>query len=109
MLFYRGVDTLIHQPVSQPLPREGAQPEWADMDGIRVLDCWGYLRPLESQPEDTPLGSGARQLLRWRGQLPDEVEPQPGWTVEIGEARYCTVKVDWTCGRVWSLDLERVD
>ncbi|MBM3499405.1 MAG: hypothetical protein FJX74_12125 [Armatimonadetes bacterium] len=109
MVPYRGVETKIHEPVAQPVPGSPVPGERTARDGVRVLECWGYLRLLKAKLEDTPLGQGGRQIHRWRGQLPDEVEPQPGWTVEIGEQRYQVLVAVWMFGRTWRLDLERTE
>jgi len=105
----RGVVAKIHEPVAQPTPGSSTPAEWTVRDGLRVLERFGWLRPLPAELVATPLGQGGRQRCRWRGQLPDEMEPEPGWTVEIGEQRYRILVAVWMHGRTWRLDLERTE
>ena len=104
---YRMLKTRIHLPTSEPVPNSPVSGERVVTDGVRVLEGWGHLRPLKAELATTPFGQAARKRFRWRGQLPDGVEPEPGWTVETGEARY---RITSTLGGAgfWTLDLEEI-
>ncbi len=107
MSAYPMVKTNLHLPVSQPVSGAAVPGERVLTDGVRVLGLWGHLAPLRAELEETPLGQAGRQFFRWRGELPDEVEPEPGWTVEIGRHWYCVTVAVWEHHRLWRLDLER--
>ena len=105
---YRMVETKFLQPTLQPVPGAPAQGEWVNGESVRVLEHWGQFRRLSAKLVDSPLGQVGRQRFRWRGQLPDEVEPECGWELEIGERRFCIIAVQSVMGRIWQLDLERM-
>jgi hypothetical protein len=109
MSAYPMVETKLYQPISEPVP-DGALPgERVVTTGIRVLTCWGRLTRRSARLETTPLGEAARERFRWRGQVPDDVEPEPGWRLEAVGRCFRIIGVTSTRGRAWLLDLERID
>jgi len=106
---YRLHKTTFTAPDALPVPGAPAQGQRVNTEGIRILDYWGTLQPVSAEPETSAFGQGARQYFRWRGRLPEGIEPMPGWELEIGEHRYRVITAVSMCGRAWRLDLERIE
>jgi len=106
---YRMLATKLFQPTWQPVPGALAPGEWVNGEWTCVLECYGELKLASSELVATPLGQAARECCHWRGKLPDEVKPEPGWEAEIDKRRYRVLAVMWMIGRTWRLDLERIE
>jgi hypothetical protein len=105
---YRSTETRFIQPASQPVPGAPAQGERVNTEGLQVLKHWGQLRPLPAELVMSALGQAGRQYFRWRGRLPDGVEPEPGWELRAVGRRLRVVVAANNSGRLWTLDLEQL-
>jgi hypothetical protein len=105
---YRTVETRFIQPTSQIVPGAPAQGERVNTEGLQVLERRGVLRALPAELVISSLGQAGRQYFRWRGRLPNGVEPEAGWELRIGGRRFCVVAALRDCGGAWRLDLERI-
>jgi hypothetical protein len=106
---YRMERTLFYRPGSMAVTGAPAQGEWVNTEPVFVTESWGALRALPAEPAPSILGQGSRQLYRWRGPVFDRHRPEPGWEVEIAGRRYRVLVAVPVVGKVWRLDLERMD
>ncbi len=108
MSAYRMVRTKLFRPDSQPTPGAPAQGEWINAEATAVLEAWGAFRALPAHLTPSAFGQASRQICRWRGVLPGDVRPEPGWELEVSGARYRVLTAAPSIGRTWRLDMQRV-
>ena len=114
---YRMVRTRFFRPAAEAVPGAPAQGEWVNVEPQAVTESWGALRARPAEISLTELGQGSRQFHRWRGPVFDGHRPEPGWEVEIGSStssppgggRFRILSAVKVLGKVWRLDLERLD
>ncbi len=107
MSAYRMVQTKLFRPDSQAAADAPAQGEWVNPEPVQVAEVLGAFRPLPAEAVASVFGVGGRQVFRWRGVLPDEVRPEPGWELRVRGARYRVLTAAPSIGRTWRLDVER--
>lgn len=105
MSTYRMVETRLFRPVSRPVQDAPAQGEWVNDGLMEVFQGEGWFRPLERQARPSWLGQSERELCRWRGHLPNDLTPGPGWELEVEGRRYQVLLTLWAGGNLWVLDV----
>jgi hypothetical protein len=101
--------TTFFRPTSRAAAGAPAQGEWVNEEPAQVLEARGAFRPLPAEQAVSLLGQAPRQVYRWRGVLPDEVRPEPGWEIKVAGVRYRVLPAAPSVGRTWRLDVEALD
>lgn len=108
MSAYRMVQTRLLRPAAQAAAGAPAQGEWVNAEPAVAAEVLGAFRPMPAVAVASLFGLGARQVFRWRGVLPDDVRPEPGWELQVRGARYRVLTAAPSIGRTWRLDVESV-
>jgi hypothetical protein len=83
-----------------------AQGQRVDTPAQTDIGARGWLTSLSAEAVNTPFGEGSRRFYRWRGRLPDGIEPEPGWEVEVAGRRFRVTAAQRVGGGPWRLELE---